>query len=212
MGLLNDLLGARELARFRREHLGRCAYARAGIATDLSARLDWSALDTMLASRCGDTLVIARGSALAVPAPVCIDELLGFLREDIGIAVRDAERASQEVAQLACSLLDDLPGKSRAIVFVTPMQSHGFGWHFDCEEVFVLQLAGDKTYYFRDNTVSQRPLQPGAASFAALSNERSALMACRLAPGDLLYLPSGHWHMAHAHQDSLSLSLGVLTH
>jgi ribosomal protein L16 Arg81 hydroxylase len=34
-------------------------------------------------------------------------------------------------------------------------------------------------------------------------------MACRLLPGDWLYMPKGYWHLAHAYEHSLSLSIGV---
>jgi ribosomal protein L16 Arg81 hydroxylase len=41
--------------------------------------------------------------------------------------------------------------------------------------------------------------------------ERTPVIACTLLPGDWLYVPRGYWHVAHAREDSLSLSIGVLT-
>jgi ribosomal protein L16 Arg81 hydroxylase len=113
------------------------------------------------------------------------------------------------VAALARSVAHDLPGQQRTIVFATAKGTSGFGWHFDREEVFILQTAGDKSYYFRANTVSPRPFHPEPQAFGDYGKEMSPLMSARLHAGDWLYLPSGYWHAAHAHEDSLSVSIGV---
>ena len=41
------------------------------------------------------------------------------------------------------------PGTPQVQVFATPAGTHGFGWHYDLEDVFIAQTAGMKDYYFR---------------------------------------------------------------
>jgi 50S ribosomal protein L16 3-hydroxylase len=41
--------------------------------------------------------------------------------------------------------------------------------------------------------------------------ETSPLIASTLVAGDWLYIPRGWWHMARAADDSLSISVGVLS-
>jgi ribosomal protein L16 Arg81 hydroxylase len=160
----------------------------------------------------GDTARIAATHA-ARDTYVCQPRLQDGDDEDRDggfVAVRGADRACGPVAALARSVAHDLPGEQRTIVFATAKDSNGFGWHFDREEVFILQTAGDKSYYFRANSVSPRPWRADPLAFADYRKETTPLMSARLHAGDWLYLPSGYWHAAYAHDDSLSVSVGVL--
>ncbi len=169
-------------------------------------------LDEVLAHAQIDTLVVQDSSLRDdIPAPRSLVELRALLLRGLGVAARNAAHSCPSIIRLCSALADVVPGEQRAIVFATPRRTRGFGWHFDAEEVFILQTTGDKTYYFRENTVSPRPLQPSPGAFLAFRQETSPLMSCRLIAGDVLYLPSGFWHATYAHEDSLSVSLGVLS-
>jgi CheY-like chemotaxis protein len=43
-------------------------------------------------------------------------------------------------------------------VYLTPGQSQAFGWHYDLEEVFIIQVQGCKEYTLRQNTVNPFPV------------------------------------------------------
>jgi ribosomal protein L16 Arg81 hydroxylase len=73
-----------------------------------------------------------------------------------------------------------------------------------------VQTAGQKQYFFRENTVMAQAQKPAGPDFAAIRHETSPLYSCTLEPGDWLHLPRGMWHVAKPLEDSLSLSLGVL--
>lgn len=105
-------------------------------------------------------------------------------------------------------LQQDVAGEQRVLVFATPGGVNGFGWHYDAEEVFIIQTAGEKEYLFRENTVAvpQRGAQP---DFSRIREETSLMLSCRLLPGDWLYLPRGYWHVAHPNDHSLSISIGI---
>lgn len=210
MGVLQSWLGATPLEAFLAAHLGRQPYAAPDVGRAHARRCDWAIVDELLASPHADTLVISRGELLAANAPRSLSQLRSLFARDAGVAVRSADLACAHVAALARDLAEDVAGMQRVIVFATPANSSGFGWHFDEEEVFILQTAGAKTYFFRANTVSARPLRARSAAFADCRRETSPLLAVRLHQGDWLYLPSGTWHAAHAHEDSLSVSIGVL--
>jgi ribosomal protein L16 Arg81 hydroxylase len=94
-------------------------------------------------------------------------------------------------------------------VFATPAGTHGFGWHYDLEDVFIAQTAGVKDYYFRPNTVeADTPFPP--PDFSGYHKETSPLMTATLVPGDFLYVPSRWWHMALCKEDALSISVGLM--
>jgi hypothetical protein len=212
MSWMRQWLGDDELERFRTAQ--RLARPRSGAhgACAAASACDWRMLDEVLARAEVDTLVV-QDAALRddVVPPRSLSELRGLLARGIGVAARNASQSCASIVDLCRALADVVPGDQRTIVFATPKNTRGFGWHFDAEEVFILQTTGDKSYYFRENTVSARPLRPGPEAFAAFREEASPLMTCRLIAGDVLYLPSGFWHSTYAHEDSLSVSLGVLS-
>jgi len=90
-------------------------------------------------------------------------------------------------------------------------QSPSFGWHYDFEDVFIAQTAGVKDYYFRANTVALDAVLGDKLDFTSFRNERSPLMSARLAAGDWLYLPARWWHLVKCVQESLSISVGVMS-
>jgi len=130
------------------------------------------------------------------------------MSDGIGVCVRRAEQHHTALAAAAAELSESLHGSVHVQVFVTPSENHGFGWHYDAEDVFIIQTAGSKDYYFRENTVTKLDAR-GRFDFGAVRQEKSQLQTARLLPGDCLYLPAGFWHMARSVDNSLSMSLGV---
>jgi 50S ribosomal protein L16 3-hydroxylase len=124
--------------------------------------------------------------------------------------IRRAERNDPALADLAAAFAADLPGTINVQLFVTRAGTNGFGWHYDFEEVFIVQTAGVKDYYFRENTVDRDTPLGTQPNFEKFRDERGPLRTARLCAGDWLYIPSRWWHMARCQEDSLSISIGVL--
>jgi len=209
VAVLQDWLGDLSLARFRARHLGRVPMARPHGARDSVAACDWNVLDHLLAAAPEHLLLVARGRLLEQPAPRSLPELRELFARGVGIVLHEPERIRPEIAAVTAAFARDLPGEQRVIVFATAADTHGFGWHYDPEDVFIIQTAGDKTYYFRRNTIDPEPPRAAHYDFQTFRRETTPIMECRLLPGDWLYLPRGYWHVARAHSDSLSISIGV---
>ncbi|HZF17839.1 MAG TPA: cupin domain-containing protein [Steroidobacteraceae bacterium] len=83
----------------------------------------------------------------------------------------------------------------------------GFGPHWDDHDVFVLQLAGEKRWLIYGPS-RRHPLHRDVRP-----NEMQPVRPVaryRLHPGDLLYIPRGHWHDAIAvGEPTLHLTLGI---
>ncbi len=95
-------------------------------------------------------------------------------------------------------------------LYSTPGESFGFGWHYDVEDVFILQLEGTKQYSLRKNTVNPWPVLENMPQDLRYERELMPMLQCELAAGDWLYIPHGYWHKADARSDSLSLAVGVM--
>jgi ribosomal protein L16 Arg81 hydroxylase len=207
--VLHEWLGALTVDEFRATHFRRRAVARAG--TTLAARglLDWSVLGRVLASDipARDVLVVARGRLLAVPVPRSLAELRVLMQRGIGLCVQHGERHDAGLARVAAAFAAD-GDVAQTQLFVTPGGTHGFGWHYDDEDVYIAQTAGTKDYYFRANTVAA-DLPAAPATFARFGAETSPVATATIAPGDFLYVPARWWHMAVCRSDALSISVGV---
>jgi ribosomal protein L16 Arg81 hydroxylase len=187
--MLGEWLAPQSLVDFAARYLGRQPLARAATA-DL------------------DILVVQGGREWRRAPPRSLEGLRQLFAQRLGVVVRRAEFHDPGLATLSERFARDLPGDVHVQLFATPARTHGFGWHYDAEEVFIIQTAGEKDYYFRRNTIDPHPRRDVQPDFARVREERTPILTTRLVAGDWLYLPRGWWHVAKARADSLSISLG----
>lgn len=208
--MLAQWLSPTPVAQFVGTTLGKQPHAQPGSARAAMPRFDWDTLDRVLrVEPSPDLIVITRGKPVEVPAPRSLLEVRALMAKGIGLVIRRAERLDPGLAELAASFAEDLPGEVHLQLFVTPADTHGFGWHYDFEDVFIAQTDGAKEYYFRQNTVDLTTPTGAQPDFTRVRSEVTEVGAARLEPGDWLYLPRRWWHVAHCHRDSLSISVGV---
>ena len=208
--MLAEWLSPFTVEEFSCSYLHRSAWAAPHSAHSAVGILDWSLLGEVLANaRDADTIVCAQGRSLPFPPPRDLAALRAYMRMGVGLCLRHTQRSHPKLASLAAQFQHALPGTVQVQIFVTPAGAHGFGWHYDAEDVFIAQTAGRKDYYFRENTVeADAPFPP--PDFNAYHAERSQLRVATLVPGDFLYIPARWWHMAVSREDSLSISVGVV--
>lgn len=209
--MLAEWLAGTSVAAFVRDHLQCQPFAAAGTAAAALPLFDWDVLDRVLASEPRpDALVVAKGRERDLPVPKSAEGTRALFREGLGLVVRKAERNDAALAALAGSFADALGGPATIQLFVTPARTHGFGWHYDFEDVFIAQTAGAKSYYFRPNTVDAEAPLGSQPDFSKYERESSPMHNARLIAGDWLYVPARWWHVALCEEDSLSISVGVL--
>jgi hypothetical protein len=209
--MLEQWLAPVSVDDFCRAHLHRSAWALPHSARGALRVLDWDVLGEVLAAKDPppDAIVCARGQRLPYPAPRDLTELRAYMRIGVGLCLRHTQRCHPRLAAVAAEFERAIPGAVQVQIFVTPAGTHGFGWHYDVEDVFIAQTAGTKDYYFRENTVeNDAPFPP--PDFSGYHAESSPLQMATLVPGDFLYIPSRWWHMAICREDALSISVGVI--
>jgi ribosomal protein L16 Arg81 hydroxylase len=139
------------------------------------------------------------------------EDLVRSLDDGWTIFVRHAEKYDHGLAQLATDFQHAFAAPIDVHFFCTPPATQGFGWHYDVEDVFVLQTLGSKKYLLRKNTVNPWPLAETTPDDLSYEAERSLPMECVLSAGDWLYIPPGYWHATQAAELSLSLSVGIMS-
>jgi 50S ribosomal protein L16 3-hydroxylase len=210
--VLREWLGDVPVEWFLDHHYQREPYVRANSAAAAVPLLGWDTV-ARLVERGADMYVVRNGALRAEAAPPTFAEARALFREGYSLVVRSCEEHDAGLRDLRRSFAAELGGEVWVQAFVTPAGFHSFGWHYDCEEVFIVQTGGIKEYFLRPNTVNPSPTRdrmPRDMQWGREDKSGPALAATLIA-GDWLYIPRGFWHRAEAREDSLSLSVGILT-
>jgi ribosomal protein L16 Arg81 hydroxylase len=192
------------------------AFTRAPVAMPDRARRytqDFTEADIAAMVETGRSVlrIVRQGRLVHDQARLSWAEAQAYYRSGHTLLVRYAERSSAKCQALAEAFAQFFHAPVDIQVYVTPDQEQAFGWHYDLEEVFIIQVQGCKEYTLRQNTVNPYPVWDTMPADLGYERETSRLrMTCRLEAGDWLYIPSGWWHIARTQAASMHLSIGVM--
>jgi len=206
---LQTLLGDFPIHRFVAEHYQRLPYSAAALAKPLCELGSWRSLTTILSQPSADTLVCRRNEQYSGPLPQTESDAQRLVNDGYTLLVRHAERHDDRLADLAAAFARDFAAPVNIHMYCTPGDQFGFGWHYDAEEVFIVQTTGRKEYRLRKNTVNPWPIEETLPADMHYEREIMPLVRCELAAGDWLYIPSGYWHMGESRETAISLAIGV---
>ncbi len=150
-----------------------------------------------------------------VPAPEYADDAGRLLaprvarhhRDGATLVLSRADREVEALAALVRELQHHLGWPCQANAYLSPAGNRGFAAHHDTHDVFVLQVAGRKTFRF----YSGGPELPFCDERydPSMAGERTPGEFVELSAGDTLYIPRGIVHDARAHDDGPSLHITV---
>lgn len=207
--MLKQLLGELTVERFLEEHYLKLPLAMQGTATALVPQGDWRMLTELLAAPGVDLVIAGREGRWTGKEPRSGADARKLLDAGYTIGIRHAQQLDQRLANLAAEFQAAFAAPVDIHFYVTPADCPGFGWHYDAEEVFILQTAGSKAWSLRKNTVNPWPLRETLPEDMRYGAEIMPLVRCRLEAGDWLYIPGGYWHSTEAGAESYSLSVGI---
>jgi ribosomal protein L16 Arg81 hydroxylase len=156
-----------------------------------------------------DVLVCRRNEQYQGAMPQTETDALALVEQGYTLLVRHAEQHDPRLRQLASEFQAAFAAPVNIHMYCTPGGQYGFGWHYDAEEVFIVQTTGRKEYRLRKNTVNPWPIEETLPADMRYEREIMPLVKCELAAGDWLYIPSGYWHMGESKETALSLAIGV---
>ena len=138
-------------------------------------------------------------------------ETLNFItscQEGATLIIDKLHKLIPEITTLASEISYDLGYGAQVNGYCSWPGRQGFSCHYDTHEVFILQVDGRKKWYVFPDTLKY-PL-PDQKSAYVSPPEEEPYLSCILNPGDVLYIPRGHWHYAVAlDEPSLHLTLGL---
>jgi ribosomal protein L16 Arg81 hydroxylase len=208
--LLDELLNDFPRERFLREHYQRSPYSGRAAAERLLQLGTWSTVDELIERTECDLLLARQGVPYAGARPRTAREARELFAQGYTFALRQPDQHHAGLSQLARAFSAELHGRINLHIYCTPAGHHGFGWHCDPEEVFILQTTGRKDYLLRENTLHPHPLPEALPSGALAAQETTPVETRSLGVGDFIYIPAGHWHMAQAPEEAISISIGLM--
>lgn len=211
---IQTLLGDIRKAKFVEEYYHKLPFSLNGAARPVCKLGTWEVLGDILGQDDVDVMVVCDGRQYAGPNPVTSEAAQALNGEGYTILVRHAEKHNKELEALATAFRDDFHAPVNIHIYATPPGKYGFSWHYDAEEVFIMQTGGRKEYSLRKNTVNPWPLVETIPHDMQYPRELTPLMRVLLSAGDWLYIPCGYWHKANARdsdETAISLALGVMS-
>ncbi len=207
--ILAELLGDTSLADFLNRYYLKLPFARCGGCAGITSCADSSILERLLVHPEADVLVGRLGTRHPGPPPQSRSAAEALLAEGFTIGIRKADRIDSGLREIAAQFAAAFKAPIDVHLYCTPASQPGFGWHYDSEEVFVLQTSGAKDWYLQKNTVHPWPLMEAIPDNQRHEREIMPVQHCRLTEGDWLYTPGGYWHRTSAVTQSTSLSVGI---
>jgi ribosomal protein L16 Arg81 hydroxylase len=206
---VDDLFRQHSVREFFERHYLKLPFASAQGCESACRLADWETCVRLAADARADVLIGRGGDRWPGPLPQDDAELRRILEEGYTLGVRHVDRLDETLGHLAASFRAAFAAPVDVHLYCTPAGHGGFGWHYDAEDVFVLQTAGDKEWRLRKNTVHPWPHIDAIPADQRFERETMPVLSCRLAAGDWLYIPAGYWHTTQAGAESISLSVGL---
>lgn len=210
-GMLQRLLGETPVARFVEDCYSKFPYSCPGGAREFTDYVSWQTAAVALEQPQPDIILCRQGHRWDEDPRPSLDTVRSLHADGYTLMIRNAERLDAKLAQVADDFHRAFLAPIDIQLYFTPGAEFGFGWHYDAEDVFILQLSGTKEYSLRKNTVNPWPLKETLPPNMHYEREVMPMMKCKLDQGDWLYIPAGYWHRAESLTESISMAVGVMT-
>ena len=207
--MLPSILGYSDESTFFGEFFGQLPFAYKGAAT-LTQFTIRENINRLLQESRADIFIGRQDTGLwKGEHPNTYTECSQIMSKGYTVGIRHLQTFDPASKKLAIDFAAAFCGEVDVHLYGTSASKKGFGWHYDAEDVFILQIEGSKEWFFRKNTVNPWPLLETLPEDMAYRREITPTMSCTLHPNDWLYLPVGYWHSTRAIAHSFSLSVGV---
>lgn len=138
-----------------------------------------------------------------------INQLRRLYAEGHTIIINGLHRFWEPVAEFVQGLQRYLSYEVKLNAYLTPSSSRGFNLHYDTHEVFIVQIAGTKTWRIYCEA-EPCPLLGTTPEQIISRDELPSPCIVELSAGNVMYIPRGWLHEAETvDQSSLHLTVGI---
>jgi 50S ribosomal protein L16 3-hydroxylase len=208
-----NIISPMSVEKFRELYYLKQPCAIPSAALSLRQTVAWPLVSEILETKHDDCWLAERGrlSKMFKATGVLTEEeaSFGFSRGNT-IVIRHAEQVSKKIAEIGQGISAAFSFDPYDVqLYATPGEHQGFDWHYDLEDVFVIQSSGVKEFSLLVPSKLPPLNRVDLSYFREVSSIRE--MRCLLTAGDFLYIPAGVWHKAYAHAPSFHMSIGIMS-
>lgn len=208
---LRKLLGEIPLDDFLGKNFTRLPFSIPHGADDFRQHLNWDVVEKIIQEDKSVLRIVKDGKMVSDYVKLSFTEVKKHHAEGKTLLVRFAERSDSRLKDLAEDFARAFRTEVDIQLYCTPENHNAFGWHYDVEEVFILQCQGSKHYTIRPNTIHPNPLVKSIPKDQGYERETTTTaIQVTLEEGDWLYIPSGWWHRAETKKESMHISIGLM--
>ena len=133
------------------------------------------------------------------------------LRAGATLRVRDLQRADPDLMAFVRGIQETFTAPTQINLYLTPPEQEGFPPHFDITDVFIVQIAGSKSWRIYPDYADQKPLPTADTAWEPQRYRPiGAAEDLMLRTGDVLYIPRGVMHSAASiGEESMHLTIGL---
>lgn len=211
MQILKFLLGEDPKATFLPKHFTRLPFSKTHGAEQFKDLLTWQTVEEVIQAKKSVLRIVQDGRVIKDYVDLTFSEALEHHKQGHTLLLRFAEKSSTKLLALAEDFKNSFHTEVDIQLYCTPEGHNAFGWHYDVEEVFIIQTKGSKSYSIRPNTVHPNPLVKSIPKNLGYELEKTPVeIKVTLEEGDWLYIPSGWWHIARTQKESMHISIGLM--
>ncbi|MEW2439043.1 cupin domain-containing protein [Streptomyces caniferus] len=211
---LESLLDPMPLDQFLRENWTTRGVVLRGQDRDRFRSLfSWDQLNHLLnfhRLRFGEEIRLAAIGKKISNQPETPEEWIRHCQDGYTLIINQLQRRLPAIAELATAIERAIGHRSQVNMYCSWPEQQGFDQHHDDHEVFILQIEGTKRWVVSEETYKYPLDKYNNVSVDTGEPKGPPYIETELHPGDVLYIPRGHWHYAVAGDEpSLHLTLGV---
>ncbi len=140
-------------------------------------------------------------------------ELIQAARKGATLILEDIDRYDLVLGDFLNQLSEEMKEQTRFNLYLSHPDNQGYNIHYDTHDFLILQIEGYKEWWIFPETIPSVLFKQKTHGTKPPPKE-SLYLNCTLGPGDVLYVPRGHWHYALARKESsvhLTLAMFVKT-
>jgi 50S ribosomal protein L16 3-hydroxylase len=212
MIILEQILGEDPKTTFLPKHFSRLPFSRPFGGEHFKDLLTWKTVEEVLGAKKSILRIVKDGLMIKdYVENMSFEEARDYHQKGHTLLLRYAEKSSPSLKALSDDFKKSFHTDVDIQLYCTPEGHNAFGWHYDVEEVFIIQTKGSKTYSIRPNTIHPHPLIRSIPKDLGYDKEKTPIeIKVTLQEGDFLYIPSGWWHIARTEKESMHLSIGLM--
>jgi ribosomal protein L16 Arg81 hydroxylase len=212
MKILEQLLGEDPTGTFLTKHFTKLPFSRPLGGKDLTDLLTWKTVEEVLDQKKSVLRIVKDGMMVKdYVENMSYADAKAFHEKGHTLLLRFAEKSSPKLKALCDDFRSSFHTEVDIQLYCTPEGHNAFGWHYDVEEVFIIQTKGNKSYSIRPNTIHPNPLVRSLPKDLGYEKETTPIeIKVTLKEGDFLYIPSGWWHIARTESESMHISVGLM--